>query len=217
MNARNAVKAFEAFVGGERFPCLAAKGVVRQRGYRLGIYDSLASLSATAALARDLAEFSAAIPTDGSGLVSFVAVFSGRPPSSELAFEKRLWRQLQQLSDRDTQPWDSSVSDNPEDPDFGFSFGGCGYFVVGMHPESGRVARRFSRAALVFNPHAQFTRLRAAGRFERLRTVIRERDAIVQGAPTTVLADHGERSEARQYAARETSGEFRCPFHHRDG
>jgi len=95
-------------------------------------------------------------------------------------------------------------------------FGGRALFVVGMHPASSRLARRFRWPALVFNPRAQFERLRAEGKFERLRTLVRERDVALQGTPNPTLADFGERSEARQYSGRETEPEWRCPFHRKN-
>src|SRR5207244_4323508 len=89
-------------------------------------------------------------------LTAFVAVFTGRPPRGEADFERRLWLQLQQLHDRDdpSPGWDPSVSNDPEDARFAFSFAGCALFVIGLHPDSSRLARRFAWPTLVFNPHA---------------------------------------------------------------
>ncbi|MGH7626321.1 MAG: guanitoxin biosynthesis heme-dependent pre-guanitoxin N-hydroxylase GntA [Gemmatimonadaceae bacterium] len=210
--------AFRAFVGHTRFPCLAAKGAVRRRDYHLGVYGALGSMATSDALARDLAGFTHRPPPDGDRFTAFVAVFAGRAPASERAFERRLWIQLERLHERDdpVAGWDPAVSQDPEDPQFSFSFGGCALFVVGLHPRSSRLARRFHWPALVFNPHAQFERLRRDGRYERLREQIRERDITLQGSPNPNLADFGERSEARQYSGRDsTTAEWRCPFHRR--
>jgi FPC/CPF motif-containing protein YcgG len=146
-----------------------------------------------------------------------VAVFTGRPPASERAFERLLWIQLQQLHERDLAPdWDPAVSSDPADPDFSFSFEGTALFVIGLHPGSSRLARRFAWPALVFNPHAQFERLRRDGVFELLRDRIRERDLALQGTLNPNLADFGERSEARQYSGRDTTDTaWQCPFHQR--
>lgn len=208
--------AFRSFVGDARFPCLAAKGTVRRHDHRLGVYGVLGSDAASDALAVDLAAFTRGLVPNVDRLTAFVAVFTGRAPSSERAFEQRQWKQLQRLHDRDDPAagWDPSVSDDPNDPRFSFSFDGCALFVVGLHPRSGRLARRFSWPALVFNPHAQFELLRRQGRYERLRATIRERDIALQGSPNPNLADFGETSEARQYSGRDTtSAEWRCPFH----
>lgn len=209
-------EAFRAFVSHARFPCLAAKGAVRRRDHELGVYGALASAPSSDALASDLAAFTRRAAPGGDRFTAFVAVFTDRAPASERAFEQRLWAQLQRLHERDdpAMGWDPAVSADPNDPRFSFSFGGRALFVVGLHPHSSRLARRFRWPALVFNPHAQFERLRREGRYERLRTQIRERDIELQGSANPNLADFGERSEARQYSGRDTTAaEWRCPFH----
>ena len=212
--------AFNAFVADAGYPCLAAKGLARRDDYRLGVYSALGSAAATRALADGLAAFADRANHAGPDdpLTAFVAVFAGRAPVSESEFERRLWIQLQRLHDRDDPGcrWDPAVSDDPGDPRFSFSFAGCAFFVIGLHPDSSRIARRFGWPALVFNPHAQFDRLRRHGRYDRLRDLIRERDSALQGTINPNLADFGERSEARQYSGRDTThGEWRCPFHPR--
>ena len=211
-------KAFEAFVTDQRFPCLAGKGAVHRGDHTLRVYDVLGSAESAAALARDLSEFRRKQPADGRGLRAFVALFRTPRAMDELTFERRLWRQLRRLHSLDTSdaPWDPAVSDDPENPQFAFCFEGQALFVVGMHPASSRLSRRFAWPALVFNPRAQFERLRAEGRFERLRERVRERDVALQGSLNPNLADFGERSEARQYSGREVEAEWRCPFHRKE-
>ena len=182
------------------------------------LYGGLGSVPASDALALDLAGFARQSSSSGTRLTAFVAIFTGRPPASERAFERRLWAQLQRLHERDDPAagWDPAVSADPMDPRFSFSFAGRAFFVVGLHPRSSRLARRFRYPALVFNPHAQFERLRREGRFERLRAVIRARDIALQGRINPTLSDFGERSEAEQYSGRDTTGRsWRCPFHRR--
>ena len=209
-------RAFDAFVGDSRYPCLAAKGLATRDGYALQVYGSLGSTAATRALAPGLGAFARAAKTGRDGpFTAFVAVFARRPSMSEAEFERHLWIQLQGLHDRDdpSSCWDPAASDDPEDPRFSFSFAGTGLFVIGLHPGSSRIARRFAWPALVFNPHAQFERLRRDGRFDRLRDRIRARDEALQGHVNPNLADFGERSEARQYSGRDTTkDEWRCPF-----
>jgi uncharacterized protein len=212
--------AFNAFVADPRYPCLAAKGLAGRDDYQLHVYGSLGSAPASRALAADLGSFArdAQQRAGDDPLTAFVAVFPDRPPRGEAAFERRLWTQLQRLHDRDDpRPgWDPSVSDDPGDPHFAFSFAGCALFVIGLHPDSSRLARRFAWPALVFNPHAQFERLRREGLFERLRDRIRERDVALQGSVNPSVADFGEDSEARQYSGRDTTNRsWRCPFHAR--
>lgn len=210
---------FRAFVSDPSFPCLAGKGTLRQGRYKIGLYNELGTDEATTALAPDLAAFAAhRASATGPGFATFVAVFPDCPPDNETEFERRLWAQLQSLHDQDDAAvgWDPSVSADPEDANFSFSVGGSAFFVVGLHPHSSRLARRFSWPALVFNPQAQFARLRADGRFGKLRAAIREREIALQGSLNPNLADFGERSDARQYSGREVEADWRCPFHHRD-
>lgn len=213
----DAQAAFVEFVGGPGFSCLAGKGVVNANGYELGVYGELGSRRSARRLAGDLKRFTAMIRETDGWMNAFVAVFPARMPSTEHDFEARLWTQLQVLSDTETgtTPWDDSVSDDPDDPRFSFSFAKCAMFVVGMHPASSRLARRFSYPTLVFNPRAQFDRLRETGRFERLRQVVREREVAIQGSINPNLADFGEASDARQYSGRATEPGWQCPFHHR--
>ena len=65
---------------------------------------------------------------------------------------------------------------------------------------------------LVFNLHAQFERLRAEGRYEKLRASILERDQALAGSVNPMLARHGEASEARQYSGRVVDADWRCPM-----
>ena len=204
---------FRAFVQKPDFPCLGAKSVVRLTGYELKVYGALGNQSNAQTLASDLARFGNEASDDA--LSAFVAVFPHSPPESEIDFERRLWRQLQFLHDVDPahDEWAAGVSADPEDAHFSFSVGGRAFFVVGLHPLSSRLARRFRWPALVFNPHEQFSRLREEGRFEGLRSAIRQRDIALQGTENPNLADFGERSEARQYSGRQTEDDWKCPFH----
>jgi hypothetical protein len=207
--------AFAGFVRDPSFPCLAGKGVVNSDGHDVHVYGMLGSHRSSRALARDLGAFSAAMLHDEPWMKAFVAVFPTRPPRDESEFDARLWRQLQRLHDLDAVAWSGDVSSDPDDARFSFSFGGAALFVVGMHPASSRIARRFQYPALVFNPRAQFDRLRSTGRFERLRAVVREREIALQGSINPNLADFGEQSDARQYSGQVAGTAWRCPFHAR--
>jgi FPC/CPF motif-containing protein YcgG len=126
-----------------------------------------------------------------------------------------MWARLQSLADKDDwrgQPYDRSVSPNPDDPHFSLSFGGAAFFVIGLHPNASRPARRMPRPTLVFNLHDQFERLRKEGRYERMRDAIITRDVALAGDANPMLARFGEASEARQYSGRKVSDDWRCPF-----
>ena len=151
---------------------------------------------------------------------SLAFVFEGPCDLSEETFERLLWQRLQSMTDKDE--WrgitaDHRVSDDPQDPHFSLSFGGQAFFVVGLHPQASRPARRFARPAMVFNLHDQFEELRSSGRYEGLRQAILDRDERLAGSINPMLSRHGESSEARQYSGREVPGGWACPFVGRKG
>jgi hypothetical protein len=205
--------ALRAFVLDPQYPCVGAKSAFQRGSYRLGVYDRPGSAAATAALAQGLAAFAGEADELGGAFATFVAMFEGPRHTDDLGFERALWGQLQALHDVDAAPWDPSVSADPGDPRFSFSFAGRAFFVVGMHPGSARLSRRFPWPTLVFNLHAQFERLRAAGKYDRMQAVIRDRDRALQGCTNPQLGDFGAASAARQYSGRAVESDWRAPFH----
>ncbi len=204
--------AFRAFVQDPQYTCVGAKSAINNSSYRLGVYDELGSADATAALARDLTSFLAQQGSIDARFATFVAVFQRPQSTDEEGFERALWAQLQRLHDADDTGWDPTVSANPDDPHFSFSFAGTAFFIVGLHPGSARLSRRFPWPALVFNPHAQFEALREAGKYERMRQVIRDKERALQGDINPVLEDFGGDSEARQYSGRHVETDWHPPF-----
>jgi uncharacterized protein len=208
---------FRGLVLNPRFACLGAQAAVRQNAYRFGLYRAMGCQRSSAVLARGLASFVADPELQSRPFATFVASFVSPAGGDEETFERLLWATLQQLHDLDRQPWAPERRADPADPEFAFSFAGIGLFVVGLHAGSSRFTRRFGWPTLVFNPHRQFDRLRAAGGFARFRDLTRGRDAAVQGAVNPMLSDFGERSEAPQYSGRAVDSEWECPFHARAG
>lgn len=204
--------AFRAFVLDPHYPCVGARSAVHNNSYRLGVYDALGSAAATAALARDLATFTRDIDQIDGPFATFVALFTGPQDAGEQSFERALWSQLQALHEADAAPWDSSVSSDPDDPHFSFSYAGTAYFIVGLHPGSARLSRQFPWPALVFNPHAQFERLRETGKYERMQAVVRDKERALQGDINPALDDFGGDSEARQYSGRQVEPDWHAPF-----
>ncbi|MEO7234920.1 MAG: guanitoxin biosynthesis heme-dependent pre-guanitoxin N-hydroxylase GntA, partial [Lapillicoccus sp.] len=138
--------------------------------------------------------------------------FRGPVPEAERDFEALLWSALQHLHDNDETAWAGGVASDPDSPHFAFSVAGTAFFVVGLHPNASRVARRAPLPTLVFNLHEQFEQLRASGRFERMRDTIRDRDERLQGSVNPMVSDHGTGSEARQYSGRAVDDSWLAPF-----
>ena len=201
---RKARSAFARFVTANDFPCLGAKAAWNAGSYVIQTYNELASASATPLLAQQLLTFLSSAKTRAREFATFVAIFNQPDSTTEAEFERLLWRQLQQLdliSARNFE-WDPSVSSDPRNPRFCYSFAGQALYIVGLHRNSSRMARRFSWPTLVFNPHAQFEKLRHDGKWLRMQQMIRQRDQDLQGSTNPMLSDFGEVSEARQYSGR---------------
>jgi FPC/CPF motif-containing protein YcgG len=205
--------AFRALLHDPDFPCVGAKSVINQDTYRFGLYRSMASEESTAGLAYDLHRFIRERPHLDGDFSTFIACFVEPKVRRPKEFEVLLWDQLAALhcADRLFHEWNPEVSSDPSDDGFSFSFAEHAFFVVGLAPSSERWARRFPWPTLVFNDHGQFEKLRAERRFDRLKTVIRARDQAVHGTPNAMLADYGAHSEARQYAGRRVTENWRCP------
>jgi FPC/CPF motif-containing protein YcgG len=207
--------ALTAMIADAGYPCVGAKSVFTRGQVEVLVLDWLADGDAAVRLRNALADFAAAHPVVAAEgepeMASFIAAFRGPMPATELEFEDLLWRQLALLHAVDDASWDEQVSPDPASPHFGFSVAGRAFFVIGMHPAASRIARRTPLPVLVFNLHSQFDQLRASGRYDRLRDTVRKRDVRLQGCPNPMLADHGARSEARQYSGRAVPDDWRPP------
>lgn len=206
---------FRALVQSRHFACVGAKAAIHRGSYRVGLYGELGSAEATVRLANDLHAFVEEYRGQQPMFVSFAASFTEPVAPTEKAFEALLWKQLQALHDLDwpLHGWDSSVSDDPTDPSFSFSFSEQAFFVVGLHPASSRWMRRFAWPTLIFNRHDQFEQLRKDGRYASMQRVIRKRDRALQGRDNPMLREFGAASEAQQYSGRLVDGQWSCPFH----
>lgn len=207
-------RAMRRWILGDRFSCVAAKAAILSGGYRFGCYDRLGDEQSSEGLARDLCAFVAERPAMPVEYATFVAVFDQSDAGDERWFEISLWRQLQQLITLSAPhwPWNPTVSDDPTEPDFAFSFAGEAFFLVGMHARASRTSRRFFLPAIAFNAHAQFERTRNTGRFSKIQQQVRARELTVQGSLNPELAAFGSRSEARQYSGKRTDESWKCPY-----
>jgi FPC/CPF motif-containing protein YcgG len=204
-----------AFLQDPAFPCVGAKSALARGNLKLLVARDLTSGWDDMRIYPALLAFISRHKHQPGLFCSFAVLFEGPKSLSEVEFERHLWARLQSLSDKDAWlgiPYDDRVGAQPEDSHFSLSFGGEAFFVVGLHPNASRKARRFQVPVLVFNPHQQFEQLRAAGRYNRLRDGIRERDVRYSGSINPMMANHGQSSEARQYSGRAVEDGWVCPF-----
>lgn len=207
-------QSFLDFVGDKAFPCVGVKTAISLD--QLFFYE-----------ARDMREpdddrnileavrrFVADYEASPSLYRSLVVLFEGPQELSEIEFERALWSRLQSWHalDREDYAWDPSVSSNPADKSFSFSLAGRAFYVVGMHPQSSRPARRSPFPALALNLHDQFERLRENDEYAQMQRVVRRRDLALSGSINPMLADFNAGSEAAQYSGRKVDGSWKCPF-----
>jgi len=215
LTARNAYGDFRAHISDEDFSCIGAKAALNGNLFRFGFYEEINTPETNLLLAEDLRLFAEEQKRISTNYASFAAIFDAPVVENEESWENALWTQLNHLHEIDRRQfvWDSTVSSDPQDVNFSFSIAGTGFFIVGLHPNSSRTARRFSRMTMVFNPHAQFDRLRENGQYNRMQKTIRAREMKLQGSLNPNLSDFGTQSEARQYSGRALEEGWKCPFH----
>ena len=206
---------FRSFITDRSFPCVGAKAALKRDGMRFIVARDFGSAWDDLRIMPALLDLAKSYRAEPELFQSLVVLFEHGAPADEHSFEQKLWERLQSLSDKDEwlgQRADPRVAHDPDDPHFAMSFGGEAFFVVGLHPQASRPARRFGTPAMVFNLHDQFETLRAEGRYDKLRGSIMARDEAVAGTTNPMLAQHGSVSAARQYSGRAVEDGWRCPY-----
>jgi uncharacterized protein len=208
-------EAFRQKILNSKFPCLGAKSALTRSRMQITMARDITSGWNDLTIFPKLVKFAKRYKHDPKPFQTFVVIFEGPRGLSEATFECALWERLQSLSDKDAfagHPRDPRVSGDPEDAHFSLSFGGEGFFAVGLHPRASRPARRFATPVIVFNLHAQFEQLRHLDQYEKLRAAILARDLLFSGSANPMVSRHGETSEARQYSGRRVSDDWSCPY-----
>ncbi len=208
------------FIDEASFPCVGAKAALARDQIAIVVARDITSAWDDLRIYPLLLDFVEAYRADPGPFRSFAVVFDRPRDLSETEFEQVLWERVQSLTDKDAwngKPYDQRVSDNPHEADFSLSFGGEAFFIVGLHPNASRPARRFRAPCMIFNLHDQFERLRAEGRYDKLRSSILTRDERLAGSVNPMLAMFGEVSEARQYSGRVVDDGWECPFQRKAG
>jgi len=207
-----------SFIDNKAFPCVAAKAALTKQQQAIFVADHIACPKDDRAILSFIYDFVDRYRSAETMFHSAVVLFEQPDMLTEPEYERFFWQRLQALSDIDAElyTYDDRVSDNPESGTFSFSLKSEAFFIVGLHPGSSREARRFSRPAIVFNPHAQFEHLRENGQYEKMKAIIRKRDIALEGSINPMLEDFGDRSEVYQYTGRQLGKEWKCPLtnHH---
>jgi FPC/CPF motif-containing protein YcgG len=208
------IEEFKAFLGAHAFPCVAARDALHKDHIRLMVAEHIACPVDDLAILDFLYSFAAEYRTAAPGFHSAAVIFKGPYNLDEDTFEKIMWQRLSALRKADAvkYPHDSRVSNDPDAPEFSFSIMEEAFFVLAMHPQSSRKARQFKYPVLVFNPHAQFEKMKETNSYEKMKAVVRKRDLTFSGSVNPMLADFGERSETFQYSGRQHQDDWKCPL-----
>lgn len=211
-------ESFLAFLADNAFPCVGAKAALSHGSIETHEFGMLGDTDNDQSLADGLSQFVEMIEDnddDNKIVHSFVAIFRGPFDMDEKRFESLLWSQLWRLHKLDIRDGNTpadDVSSDTESAHFSLSISGHPFFLIGLHSNASRLARRFTHPVMVFNSHRQFETLREDGRFEKMQAATRSRDIELQGSINPNLADFGDESEARQYSGREVEDDWKCPF-----
>ena len=208
------VKELQGFIKQDGYPCVGARTAVNSNSLTVGVFKKIADSDTAKEVAFGLMEYIERLKGKPSNYLTFVAIFPFDSFDDEQGFEDGLWHLLNELHelDREHYRWSPEVSKNPEDAQFSFSFGEEGFFIVGLHPESSRKARRFKYPAIAFNLHGQFENLRKKGRYDVMRDAIRNNEMDFDGSINPMLNDFGDGLEAPQYSGRQVNSNWKCPF-----
>ena len=189
------------FIQNKSFPCIMAKAVINTGRLKAFEVEDIENEACINEIQNQLYDFVDDFRRLPKKLSSFALIIRNDRYKNFDLFEHRFWNFLNKLSlkDKNLYPHDPRVSSDPHDENYSFSIKSEAFFMVAMHPESPRWARRFPYPTIIFNPHIQFEELREKGVFKKVRDLIRLRDKLLQGASNPMLTDFGEKSEVFQY------------------
>lgn len=208
--------AYKAFIVEGQHPCIMANTVFQLNNFVIKTYDDLTDPNVIKPILNDIQDYINNYDFQSKQFESLIFSFPKNNFETEMQFEKALWTFLQRLHNKDNEKWDDNVSCDPNDADFSFSVKGKAFYIIGMHPNSSRLARQAPYCTVVFNLHWQFEKLREMGTYTAVRNRIRKRDEALQGFINPVLKDFGSDTETKQYSGREVESNWKCPFHHND-
>ena len=216
-SAPSLAESLEAFISAVNFPCLMAKAALNSNQLKSITVSHMGCPAHDAEILEFLYQFVDEYKQRHGGYSSAAVIFAKPSTLTETLFEQLIWERLQALSNLDAlqYPYDKRVSADPMNEDFSFSIKEEAFYIIGMHPASSRMARRFNFPVLIFNPHAQFESLREAQKYEKVKQVIRKRDISLSGSVNPMLSDFGTSPEVLQYSGKQYDQQWKCPLHNK--
>lgn len=209
------VESYYAFINNKEFPCVGAKASMVKQQMQCMVAGHMACPVDDRHILQFLYDFVETYRLSDGIFYSAAVIFEEPKTVTEDVFDELLWKRLQMLATLDAENYlyDKRVSADPNSPNFSFSLKEEAFFIIGLHPSSNRASRQFQYPTLVFNPHAQFEKLKQTNKYEAIRNIVRKRDFAYSGSVNPVLADFGESSEAIQYSGRKYDDQWKCPLH----
>jgi FPC/CPF motif-containing protein YcgG len=218
MQQDDIINEFKAFLGEGDFPCVAARDALHKNNIQMMSAENITCPADDRAILDFLYSFATQYRNSVPGFHSAAVIFKGPLNADEDTFEKMMWQRLSRIRKMDAlkYPYDSRVNDDPDSPEFSFSIMEEAFFVLAMHPQSSRPARRFNYPVLVFNPHAQFEKMKETNSYEKMKVIVRKRDLAFAGSVNPMLTDFGEVSEAAQYSGKLHDSNWKCPLNFKE-
>jgi uncharacterized protein len=208
------VKEYKNFLNEKGFPCIGAKAALSRNNIQCIVLKHMGCPAHDAEALQFIYSFVDAYRSSKNSYHSAAVIFKGPVNITEDTFDQLLWQRLNALLSLDKRNFqhDPRVDSDPNSGKYSFSLKGEAFFIVGLHAASSRKARQFKYPALIFNPHAEFEKLRASNRFMKMREVVRKRDVAYSGSVNPMLDDYGNTSEVYQYSGKQYSSDWICPL-----
>jgi len=208
------INQYLAHLNEKDFPCVAAKVSVGRKQVKSMVGGHMACPADDQKILQFMYDFVDLYRSARQPFHSAAVIFRAPLQVDDVMFDTMLWQRLHALREKDCVNYqhDPRVDDNPTSPNYSYSLKGEAFFVIGLHPGSGRRSRQFTYPVLVFNPHAEFEKLRSRNRFEKLKAIIRKRDMKYSGSVNPLLGDFGATSEIHQYSGLPHRDDWKCPL-----
>jgi FPC/CPF motif-containing protein YcgG len=209
------IATYSAFINNKAFPCVGARAALAKKQATCMVAGHMACPQDDRSILQFLYDFVDVYRLSNGIFYSAAIIFEEPATLTEDVFDDLLWKRLQALANLDAEkyPYDKRVDADPASANFSFSIKEEAFFIIGLHPASNRASRQFGYPTLVFNPHAQFEKLKQTNKYELIRKVARKRDVAYSGSVNPMLDDFGKSSEAFQYSGRRYDDQWKCPLH----
>ena len=210
------IKEYSEYLRKKDFPCVAAKAALSRNHIQCMVASHMACPADDKTILQYLYGFVDGYRASEDSYHSAAIIFKEPVEINETLFDTLLWQRLNSLASLDKQNYrhDLRVDSDPNSPRYSFSLKEEAFFILGLHPGSSRRSRQFKYPAMVFNPHAEFEKLRNSDRYTRMKEVVRKRDVEFSGSVNPMLADFGEASEVYQYSGIRYNTDWICPLSH---